>query len=167
MTKTGNTNWDQGEFSKKKRISKEDKQTIAEYYRAGLKTGKSSDDLLEELAERYGKSDRTIQRYIRKVTKPQEVTGKKTEVESEVAPLPTQVTREDDREHLLSTDAESMADTAQEESRAHTAPPDNQASESPKIKDEHFEQDKKPPIDTSTQSGPTIAEENKRELVPR
>lgn len=58
------TKWDKGKFSKRKPVSDEDKRAIAEYYQAGLKTAKSSEELLAELAERYDRSSRQIQRYI-------------------------------------------------------------------------------------------------------
>jgi len=167
MTYNQGSRWDKGEFLKLKPVSAEYKKAIADYYQAGLKTGKSSEDLLAELAERYGRSTRTIQRYIRGVIKPQEVTGNKTEVESEITPLPTQVTGEDDREHSLSMYMESVSDNGQEKSGAHSAPPDNDASESPQVKDEHFEQNEKPSVDTNTQPGLTIAEENKHEPLPK
>ena len=122
MTYNQGSRWDKGEFLKRKPVSAEYKKAIADYYQAGLKTGKSSEDLLAELAERYGRSTRTIQRYIRGVIKPQEVTGNKTEVESEITPLPTQVTGEDDREHSLSMYMESVSDNGQEKSGAHSAP---------------------------------------------
>ncbi len=65
MTKLGATKWDKHE-STKKPLGDGDKQTIAEYYEAGLKTGKRSDDLLTELEERYGRSCRQILRYVSK-----------------------------------------------------------------------------------------------------
>jgi len=65
MTKLGDTKWDKHE-STKKPLGDGDKQTIAEYYEAGLKTGKRSEDLLTELEERYGRSCRQILRYVSK-----------------------------------------------------------------------------------------------------
>lgn len=64
MTKLGDIKWDKEKLPKKKHLGHEDKQALAEYYQAGLKTGKSSEDLLAELEERYGRSSRQIQRYI-------------------------------------------------------------------------------------------------------
>jgi len=66
MTKLGDTKWDKQE-STKKPLGDGDKQTMVEYYEAGLKTGKRSEDLLAELEERYDRSDRQILRYIAKV----------------------------------------------------------------------------------------------------
>jgi hypothetical protein len=63
MTKLGDTKWDKQE-STKKPLGDGDKQTMVEYYEAGLKTGKGSEDLLTELAERYGRSPRQISRYV-------------------------------------------------------------------------------------------------------
>lgn len=67
MTKFNANRWDKGEFSKRKPINDEDKRAMTEYYEAGLKTGKLSSELLEELEMRYRKSARQIQRYIREV----------------------------------------------------------------------------------------------------
>lgn len=72
MTKLADTKWDKERLSKKRRVSDEDKQAMANYYQAGLKTGKSSEDLLAELEEQYGKSSRQIQRYIAQITAKQE-----------------------------------------------------------------------------------------------
>lgn len=68
MTKLADIKWDKDRLSKKRHVSDEDKQAMADYYQAGLKTGKSSEDLLAELEERYGKSSRQIQRYIAQIT---------------------------------------------------------------------------------------------------
>jgi len=67
MTKLGDTKWDREELPNKKHVSHADKQAIAEYYQAGLKTGRSSEDLLAELADQYNRSSRQIQRYIAEV----------------------------------------------------------------------------------------------------
>lgn len=67
MTESGDIKWDKERLPKKKRLSDEDKQAMADYYQAGLKTRKSSEDLLAELEERYGKGSRQIQRYIAEV----------------------------------------------------------------------------------------------------
>ncbi len=64
MTKLGDIKWDKEKLPQKKRLSHEDKQAMAEYYQAALKTGKSAEEVLEELGERYGRSSRQIQRYI-------------------------------------------------------------------------------------------------------
>jgi len=66
----------------------------------------------------------------------------------------------------LTTEAESVPDTVQEESRAHTTPLDNDVSESPQVKDEGTERDQKPSADTTAHPRPTIAEENKHESLP-
>lgn len=68
MTKLADIKWDKDRLPKKRHVSDEDKQAMADYYQAGLKTGKSSEDLLAELEERYGKSSRQIQRYIAQIT---------------------------------------------------------------------------------------------------
>ena len=67
----------------------------------------------------------------------------------------------------LTTEAESVPDTVQEESRAHTTPLDNDVSESPQVKDEGTEGDQKPSADKPAHPRPTIAEENKREPPPK
>ena len=64
MTGIGKTNWDRGEFESKSRISPADRHAISEYYRAAMGLGKSSEEVLEELAKRYNRSARQIQRYI-------------------------------------------------------------------------------------------------------
>jgi hypothetical protein len=63
------TRWGKGKFSKKKRISAEDKKAIFWYYQAGLKNYKESDGILDELSQRYNRSPRQIQRYIEQVAK--------------------------------------------------------------------------------------------------
>ena len=81
MAKLGDTKWDKQE-STKKPLGDGDKQTMVEYYEAGLKTGKRSEDLLTELAERYGRSPRQISRYVseaRESGKPYQETPHKQE----------------------------------------------------------------------------------------
>jgi len=65
MTKLGDVKWDKQE-STKKPLGDGDKQTMVEYYEAGLKTGKRSEDLLTELEKLYGRSSRQILRYVSK-----------------------------------------------------------------------------------------------------
>lgn len=62
------TKWDRVDVSKKKNVSAADKETLFRYYEAGLKIGKTSEEVLEELSERYNRSPRQIQRYISQVT---------------------------------------------------------------------------------------------------
>jgi len=61
------TKWDRADISKKKSVSTQDKETIFRYYQAGLKIGKTSEEMLEELSERYNRSSRQIQRYISQI----------------------------------------------------------------------------------------------------
>ncbi|MFC1905627.1 hypothetical protein ACFLXL_02325, partial [Chloroflexota bacterium] len=60
----GNNKYDKGEFTSKQPVSDEDKFAIAAYYRAEYKKGRSNEDILDELAEKYHRSTRQIQRYI-------------------------------------------------------------------------------------------------------
>ena len=64
MSSLKDTKWDREDITRKKSISAKDKETLFGYYEAGLKIGKTSDELLEELSERYNRSPRQIQRYI-------------------------------------------------------------------------------------------------------
>ena len=48
----------------KRPLAAGDKQAMVEYYEAGLKTGRTSDDLLFELEARYGRSTRQVSRYV-------------------------------------------------------------------------------------------------------
>lgn len=64
MSSPKDTKWDRGDVARKKNISTEEKEAISSYYEAGLKLGKTSDELLEELSKKYDRSTRQIQRYI-------------------------------------------------------------------------------------------------------
>jgi hypothetical protein len=64
MTSNKVTNWDDGKFHKKTRITEQDKQNIADYYEASLNVNKSRDELIRELGEKYHRSPRQIERYI-------------------------------------------------------------------------------------------------------
>ncbi len=67
MTLDKESNWAKNRFEKIIHPSNEDKIAISNYYQAALKTGRSSDEVLEELEVKYGKSTRQIQRYIRDI----------------------------------------------------------------------------------------------------
>lgn len=58
--------WDKKRLPTRKRLSGPEIKAVAEYYEAGLKTGRTSEELLQELEERCHKSTRQIQRYIEK-----------------------------------------------------------------------------------------------------
>jgi len=95
------TKWDKGEFSKREKVSPEDKKAIAEYYQAGLKTGKSSKELWEELAKRYDRHIRQIQRYISQVKKQSLIAD--AEAQPSVAPLPLDVAQRKQLSEFLAT----------------------------------------------------------------
>lgn len=61
MTSAKATRWDNGAFPRSKRISGHDKQAMADYLRVGIRP---RDELLEELAKKYDRSTRQIERYI-------------------------------------------------------------------------------------------------------
>ncbi len=71
MTSTKSTRWDKSAFSRRTRISDQDKQNIADYLRAGLSVGKFRDELLKELEKKYVKSTRQIERYIAECSLPE------------------------------------------------------------------------------------------------
>lgn len=64
MTSPKDLKRDGREFSPRPPISEQDKELIVDYLQAGLKMGKPRDHLLEELAEKYQRSPRQIERYI-------------------------------------------------------------------------------------------------------
>lgn len=64
MPSREDSKWDKGQFEGKKQISDKDKEAIVEYYRAGRNAGMPREELLEDLAKLYNRSDRQIQRYI-------------------------------------------------------------------------------------------------------
>lgn len=67
MSDRKDSRWDKGEFQKKKPVNIEDRKNITAYYLHGIQIGKPSDELLEELEQRYDRSSRQIQRYIANV----------------------------------------------------------------------------------------------------
>lgn len=64
MTSPKDSKWDGREFSWRPPISEQDKKLMVNYLQTGLKMGKSRDELLEELAGKYERSTRQIERYI-------------------------------------------------------------------------------------------------------
>ena len=67
MTKLVDIRWDKERSSQKKSVSSDDKRAMFEYYRAGRKTGRPVEELLDELSLTYHRTPRQIQRYIAKV----------------------------------------------------------------------------------------------------
>lgn len=67
MTFVKDSKWDRGEPSAKVPIGEQDKQLMADYLQAGLKMDKPRDVLLEELAKKYQRSPRQIERYIAEI----------------------------------------------------------------------------------------------------
>jgi hypothetical protein len=64
VTTIKDSKWDRRESSEKPPISDQDKRLMVDYLRAGLKMDKSRDELLDELANKYRRSTRQIERYI-------------------------------------------------------------------------------------------------------
>ena len=64
MTLDKETRWDKDEFLRRKRINDHDKRQMTEYLHAGLNMDKPREELLEELAQKYNRSSRQIERYI-------------------------------------------------------------------------------------------------------
>ena len=64
MTSPKDLKWDRKEYSRKPPISEQDKELMVDYLQAGLKMGKPRDHLLEELAEKWQRHPRQIERYI-------------------------------------------------------------------------------------------------------
>ena len=58
------TRWDKDAFLRRKRINNRDKRQMADYLHAGLNMGKPREELLEELAQKYERSTRQIERYV-------------------------------------------------------------------------------------------------------
>jgi hypothetical protein len=58
---------DREDQSPKRRIGPEERRAIADYYEAGLRAGRTSDELLEHLSKIHRKSARQIQRYVAQV----------------------------------------------------------------------------------------------------
>ncbi len=71
MTFVKDLKWDGREFSRRTPISEQDKKLMADYLQAGLKMGKPRDELLGELAGKYHRSARQIERYIAGFSRPE------------------------------------------------------------------------------------------------
>jgi len=67
----------------------------------------------------------------------------------------------DDNKTSTTTGKEAEPSKEHENSGVPPVSPDNNVSEASQIKNEHSEQDEKPPADANPQAGPTITEENK------
>jgi hypothetical protein len=70
VTSIKDSKWDRREPSKKPPISDQNKRLMVDYLRAGLKMDKSRDELLDELARKYQRSTRQIERYIAQLSPP-------------------------------------------------------------------------------------------------
>jgi hypothetical protein len=71
VTYVKDSKWDNGEPSGKLSIGEQDKQLMADYLQAGLKMGKPREVLLDELADKYKRSTRQIERYIARFLRPE------------------------------------------------------------------------------------------------
>lgn len=70
MTSVKDSKWERSDTSHRLSISDQDKQLMADYFQARLKMGEPRDDLLEELAAKYQRSTRQIERYITQFSPP-------------------------------------------------------------------------------------------------
>jgi hypothetical protein len=61
--------WSIGRFHPRPSISDEDKEAITAFYRAEMAKGRTSQDVLDELSQKYARSPRQIQRYISEIRK--------------------------------------------------------------------------------------------------
>ena len=64
MTSVKDSKWDRGQSSRRPPISEQDKKFMADYLQVNLKMGRPRDELLEELAKKYQRSRRQIERHI-------------------------------------------------------------------------------------------------------
>lgn len=64
MTSNHDAKWQKGKFEQRKAVSEGAKQAMAEYYDAGLNTGRQRDELLRDLGKWCGRSVRQVERYI-------------------------------------------------------------------------------------------------------
>lgn len=64
--------WDSNKAAESKRVRQRDKAVILRAYEKAMGKGESRDDILPKLAQRYGKSERQIERYIQQARKEME-----------------------------------------------------------------------------------------------
>lgn len=95
MTFVKDAKWDRREPSAKLPIGDRDKQLMADYLKAGLGMGKLRDDLLVELAEKYRRSPRQIERYIARFSRPEaDLTHEETPHKHKIRELAKTLARE-------------------------------------------------------------------------
>ena len=61
--------WSREQFHPRTVISDQDKEAITAFYRAEMAKGRTSQDVLDELSQKYARSPRQIQRYISEIRK--------------------------------------------------------------------------------------------------
>jgi hypothetical protein len=125
MTYRNESRWDKGEFSKRNHVSNENKEAMTRYYQAGLKVGKSSDELLEALSQQYKRTPRQIQRYISQITKPKDLHLNEDDGLSKTLPVKDNHPPEPELKTQLGSDnGEVMLETFQEKTDKCLASPD-------------------------------------------
>jgi hypothetical protein len=126
MTDRKESRWDKGEFSKRNHVSNENKEAMTRYYQAGLKVGKSSDELLEVLSQQYKRTPRQIQRYISQITKPKDLHVNEDDGASNTPSVKDNYPLEPDlKTRLVNENEESTLETSQEKTDKCLASPDD------------------------------------------
>lgn len=95
MTSVKDSKWERSDTSRRLPISDQDKQLMADYFQARLKMGEPRDDLLEELAAKYQRSTRQIERYIAGFSRRKETSQEQQTNENEKLVALIQKWRED------------------------------------------------------------------------